>query len=454
MKKGLQQVFIFNLIFLGISIGINFMLPKFLSIESYASFKTYALYLSYAGLFHFGYNDGMYLKYGGMDLKDIDRKDFSRNFYNYFILELAVSLMVCSFGVVFRDYILVAFAFGMLATNIIGYFKSFYQSIGEFKLYGTSLNLEKLVLFLAYLVMILGLKSDAAALYIWGQILIEFVIAGFLVLYLNRSYPFLRYFKLSFSEIVSNIRNGFILMLGNFANGFFTGIDRWFVKLLMSTASFAAYSFSVTLENMVNVFVTPISITMYNSFAKNPDKNYISRTKSIVLLWGPLIIMAAFPCKWFLEHFMTKYISASNIIFLLFATQQFYVIIKGIYINYYKVVNCQKKYLKQVLIMTAVSICLNVVFYGIFRSMEGIAGATLLTSVIWFLTCEISGKELRCSLKEYVALILYLLSYLLCGVYLNAVMGFIVYILCLMVITSAFCRNNFRMVLSFLKDRD
>ena len=39
--------------------------PEIEKIESYSYIKTYALYISYAGFFHLGYNDGMYLKYGG-----------------------------------------------------------------------------------------------------------------------------------------------------------------------------------------------------------------------------------------------------------------------------------------------------------------------------------------------------------------------------------------------------
>lgn len=88
MKRGLFQILLANIISLIIGIGMSFLVPKYLSIESYAAYKTYALYISYAGFFHFGYADGMYLKYGGKKIDEIEKRDLSDNFRNYFLIVL------------------------------------------------------------------------------------------------------------------------------------------------------------------------------------------------------------------------------------------------------------------------------------------------------------------------------------------------------------------------------
>ena len=46
-------------------IGNGFFLPKYLSVESYADYKIFILYISYVGILHLGYVDGVYIKYGG-----------------------------------------------------------------------------------------------------------------------------------------------------------------------------------------------------------------------------------------------------------------------------------------------------------------------------------------------------------------------------------------------------
>lgn len=51
MKKGIFQILIANIFNLIIGIALSFMVPKFLSVDSYAMYKMYALYITYAGFF-------------------------------------------------------------------------------------------------------------------------------------------------------------------------------------------------------------------------------------------------------------------------------------------------------------------------------------------------------------------------------------------------------------------
>ena len=62
LKKGMLNVFIANIINLIISLFTGFVLPKLLSVESYANIKLFQLYITYIGILHFGVADGMYLK--------------------------------------------------------------------------------------------------------------------------------------------------------------------------------------------------------------------------------------------------------------------------------------------------------------------------------------------------------------------------------------------------------
>ena len=68
LQKGIFAVLLANIINVIFSLATNFLLPKYLSVESYAAIKEFQLYVSYVGLFHFGFVDGIYLKSGGKDL--------------------------------------------------------------------------------------------------------------------------------------------------------------------------------------------------------------------------------------------------------------------------------------------------------------------------------------------------------------------------------------------------
>ncbi|MCK4240570.1 MAG: hypothetical protein KAX30_03035, partial [Candidatus Atribacteria bacterium] len=54
-----------NLIRLIVGIVSGLLIPKFLGIENYAIYKTFGLYVGYVGILHFGFVDGLYIKYGG-----------------------------------------------------------------------------------------------------------------------------------------------------------------------------------------------------------------------------------------------------------------------------------------------------------------------------------------------------------------------------------------------------
>lgn len=55
MKKGITIVFVANIINMFFSVITSFILPKYLSIESYGYYKVFQLYVNYLGIAHLGY---------------------------------------------------------------------------------------------------------------------------------------------------------------------------------------------------------------------------------------------------------------------------------------------------------------------------------------------------------------------------------------------------------------
>lgn len=111
-------------------------------------------------------------------------------------------------------------------------------------------------------------------------------------------------------------------------------------KALMTTLAFAQYSFAVSMENFMNVAVTPVTTTLYNYFCKATDKSQIRKTRNYVMVFAAAIVSCAFPARFILEIYLTKYIDSAKVMFLLFAAQIFYIVIKSVYVNLYK---AQKK---------------------------------------------------------------------------------------------------------------
>jgi O-antigen/teichoic acid export membrane protein len=453
MKKGLLNVMIANIICLVINLLTNFLVPKFVSIDSYSMIKTYALYLNYAGFFSAGYNDGMYLQNGGKDLNTIKKKRLADNFFNYIILICLMLVLVLAGGIILNDTIIIAFAFGMFAYNILGYLKSLYQATGEFRAYGRALNIEKFTVFIFTMGLIFVLHTDNYKLFIWVQVIVSILVSVYLFTKLEQKLKFIKLSRFKLSEYKENISSGFILMLGNFSSGIFTGLDRWFVKFLLTSTDFAMFSFAVSMESVINTFISPITVSMYNYFCKDPSVESIKRIKKLTLIWGFIMIAAAFPAKWILENFLQNYIRANNVVFILFAAQVFYVIVKGIYVNVYKAEKKQSLYLKQMIAMIVVGTMLNTVFYLMFKNMVCIAAATLVTAIIWMYMCELRSALLRFGWKENISIMILIVVYLFCGYCMESIIGCIVYCIVLFIVCFVFMNDTIRYVVKLGKKR-
>lgn len=428
MKKSLLYIIAANIFYMIVVAGTNFILPKYTSVETYAAVKEYTLYITtYASILTFGYIQGMYVNYGGKEIERIEPSQVGKNIFSFFVFMLPISGIISALGIYTSNKILAVLGLGILSTNLQTYYQMFYQATGDFKAYGSALNLSRIVVMVANLVLIFVFKTDNDLFYIGILPLVGVTTAIYLTVKLNKRIPILKHLKFQILEIKKNICGGFIFMLGDFVTKFFSSIDRWFVKILMSTFSFALYSFAVSMEQMVNTFMSPITVSMYNFFCKKPSTTDIRKMKDVTLIYSFVIIAGAFPAKWILEHFITKYMDSVSVMFYLFAAQGISAIIRGIYVNKYKAEGKQNKYLFQMVSMLVLSVILNIVAYLIFKSIAAIAAATLITNVLWLVLCEIQNPEIRYSIKALASAVVLLATYIFVGYKFNSILGCVTY---------------------------
>lgn len=452
MKKGIFQILIANIFNLIIGIVLSFMLPKFLSVDSYAMYKMYALYVTYAGFFHFGYADGMYLKYGGKRIDKINRDDLAKNYKNFFYIISIVAILFLIVGLITNDYIIICFSVGQFTTNLLSYLRSLYQATGEFSLYSKALNIEKIGVFIFTFLFLFVFRSDNYLVYIIIQVVVGAIASSFLLFNLNKRLCFISKGGFSFSECVNNISSGIVLMLGNFSSGLFTGLDRWFVKFLMSNSSFAMYSFASSLLNLLNAFISPITISLYNYFCKKLDFSKIVHMKELILAWSLLLIAGAYPVKWVILNFLEKYENSTRIIFILFAAQIFISIIQGVYVNLYKANHMQKYYFVQMISVLIMGIITNGMFYLMNSTLETFAYATLFTYFIWFLICELKNREICFKISNYVMILFLVIVYFGTGFLLNPIVGLLIYIATYVICISILMPSVVDFVLNLLRN--
>lgn len=429
LQKGIVAVLLANIINVLFSLATNFLMPKYLSIESYAGIKEFQLYVSYVGLFHFGFVDGTYLKYGGKTLQRCVDKDFATDLSTMTIFQILITIVTMITAVLLKDKIFTFFALSILPQNMSNYFKFLYQATGEFNLYGKAMNLTTISTFALNMILLFIIKTDDVEWYILGYVCLYFGIWIVLKEYFRLRHIIEKGKIFSFSVWLDNVKAGFLLTLGNLSSIFLTSMDRWFVKWLMNTLAFAQYSFAVSVENFINLAITPVTITLYNYFCREKRVEAQKEIYNYVAIFAVIVPAAAFPVKYILEVFLKKYIDATAAIFFLFSAQIFYTIIRSIYLNLYKVQRKQKVYFLKLILILAVGFATNCICYVIAHVKESFAVGTLLSAIIWYFIADSDFRYLKIDIKTKIFLLVELFFLLFLGMTQSAICGCIIYIL-------------------------
>lgn len=69
-----------NFVSIMVSTLVILIIPKLIGIKEYGYWQLYLFYSSYVGFLHFGWLDGIYLRYGGKEYRDLDKSYFAHSF--------------------------------------------------------------------------------------------------------------------------------------------------------------------------------------------------------------------------------------------------------------------------------------------------------------------------------------------------------------------------------------
>lgn len=451
LKRSLIRVFSANFFQLLVSLIVGFILPSILSVKGYAKLKTYTLLISYIGFFHFGFVDGLFIKYGGKEYSEIDKSILKGEHHFLLILELGLTAIFLTIGLVLKNTILVLFSLSIFPAVLNSFYKNIYQAIGEFKKYSILMYINILSTLIIDMLLVMYFKNTNYVYYCFATILSN-VFSVFLFEY-NFVKSLYNEKTVINSGIFNNIKSGFFILLGNIIVVLLYSIDKWFVKIFLSINDFAYYSFAVSMLNIITVLVNAISITFYNYLFSNnsPDKIAVLREKLIVL--GMYSSCSFFILKMIVVLFIPKYIQSLDIISIIFAIFPYMITINSLYINLYKVKKNESKYFKVVLLVLFVSIIYNSIGIWLYKNTSSIAFATLVTMITWFIY---STKDLKMNIgikKIYLSLIFITTLFLICSNYLSWYIGLFAYILLLSFIVMIFYRNILIETMKSVKNR-
>ena len=427
--KSIIKIFFSNFFQLLVSLIIGFMIPVILDLNEYAELKTYTLYLTYIGLFHFGFLDGLYLKYGGNKLNKIDMAELKGEHDFLIISQIIITIFLLFIGLLFKSTIIVILALSILPVMIQTFYRLLYQATGEFSKYSKIMFKYSFVYLFLNIVLVFIFKINNFKYYCFITII------AYLISVLNEEISFLKKFKeykriIDLNKIATNISKGFIILIANLAVVGVFGIDKWFVKLLFQTEDFAYYSFAVSMFNLINNLINAISITFYNYLFENSNKEKINKLKNILFMIGSYASAGYFLLAYVVNNYVDKYIKSLSIISVSFSIFPYVIFINALIINVYKVKKKERKYFKIVLGMFLVSVLYNIFAVILFDDMYAIAFATLLTFITWtiFSSNDLKEEYLNLDLKSCFYVFITTVLFLITAHLNNYILGGVIYL--------------------------
>lgn len=451
LKSNIIRILSANFLTMISGIVIGFIIPAVLSIEAYSYVKTYMFYISYIGFLHFGFIDGMYIKYGGNNPEDINKSEFKSEHKVFMFMQLIVALIFTITGILNKDIIIVLMGLSIIPINTLSFHKLFYQATGQFKDYAQVSYLYTSIYLVLNIILALVFRSENYIYYC----LINLVSNGIVYIILEiKFYKDTIGIKAKYDKKVwDNVKVGFFVLLGNLSVLLFYAIDRWFIKIFLSVNDFAYYSFAVSMLGIINLLVNAISITFYNYLSKGENKEKIKEMKNLFLLLGGIASLGYFVLAAIVSIFLKKYIPALSIIAISFAAYPYMIVINSLYVNLYKVRKNERKYLAVVAVMVAISAIYNIIAIILWKSSESIAVATTLSFITWYIYSMKDFKYLRSNLKEIIYLIIMISTFLVFSHCFNWLIGGISYLVVIIVMSVTLYKKEVRKIINIVLKR-
>ena len=161
-----------NFLSLLISLMTFLVVPKMISVTDYGAWQLYNFYLGFVGFFHFGWIDGIYLRYAGNSYEELDKRLLAGQYYALAFLELLIGVSSFCLAINFaateyaKNSLMVVSFVGIFV--ILTTFTNFILQItNRIKEYAKLISYERLLFFaltMAYI--FLGFKNYLGLLFI------------------------------------------------------------------------------------------------------------------------------------------------------------------------------------------------------------------------------------------------------------------------------------------------
>lgn len=313
--KNLLYAFSAQFITLLLNVIMSLIVPKLLGVEEFAYWQLFLFYIGYVGLFHFGFNDGLYLRLGGKNYEELYFNLIGTQVKINVVLQVflcTILLIIVSFVIQDekRMFILFMAALYMVMSNLCNCIGYVFQAVNKTRIYSISVIVDKF-LFLIIVVVLLEFNTENfqpfVVLYVFTR-----AIALIYCFWIGRKIVFSKISALAITckEIIINMSIGIKLTISNITSSLIVGIGRQIIDYRWGLAAFGKFSFSLSLCTFILNFISQISMVLFPALRKIDGKqlkNVYHFGRDVLDIILPLAYLAYVPiyyvCSWWLPQY-------------------------------------------------------------------------------------------------------------------------------------------------------
>lgn len=396
--KNIAYSFGANLTSLCISIFMVMFVPKFLSVNDYGLWQLFLFYFSYLGFLHFGWEDGIYLRYAGKNYDELNRKTFAGQFYGIIVLQIVLAVLISSIGQILvsdpvKRTALICAVWLAPFVNFNNLCNFIMQITNRIKDYAKLLLTERVVFFLAVVLFLLVFHWNEFRYMYYAKL---FSVAGISLagVYLCRSLLRPRFYPLRqvLSEAGENLLVGSKLMLANIASMLIIGIVRYGISVGWDVATFGKVSLTLGVSNFLMVFINSVSVVFF-PIVKRMDEGRRASAYAVIRNMLDFILFAAligyYPLKCILAWWLPKYADSLIYMSVLFPVCVFESKVTLLINTYLKSMRREFLMLEINVVSVVFSLIVTIVTVGIWHNLDAAVFSIVL------------AYAFRCMLAEY-----------------------------------------------------
>lgn len=314
--SGISQVTCVNLFSMLVTAVLTLIIPKYISPLNYGLWQLFVFYQGYLGFFHLGWNDGLYLRYGGCDYSSLNKKSFYSQFWGLILFEgiIGVLLLLIFNSTVQEDiprkYIMWQLIINMIILNSRYMLLYILQATARIKEYAIILWIDRFA-YISIIAILLGAQNVSYKGFILAETYSKAIAYGFAIYYCKDIIFYkVSKFYIDFKEIKENIVVGSKILFANIASILIMGICRLGIERNWGIEIFGEVSLTITLSQLFITFITNVGMILF-PILKRMDKNSLIRTYSILKIglccFVPFVLIWFYPGSLLLKKWLPAY---------------------------------------------------------------------------------------------------------------------------------------------------